>query len=225
MQNCLKITKILLKVRENKLAQQGSAAKPSLFDANESINCLATPMTPTWPPQIMQQVCLSIQLGPQRNIERRQLDYSALITDICKQSVACPTCEITHTHVCVASPIKLNSKRIQLFGIWINTRMRRRHLKFASLRCVQQQQQQQVAAASRVKSQQVASPQQVELWEPMADPKVLAALSASSSSSTNNAPWILHSYKLSGRHMCVCSMKSERQLGGRTEAPRRQLST
>lgn len=86
MQNCLKITKILLKVRENKLAQQGSAAKPSLFDANESINCLATPMTPTWPPQIMQQVCLSIRRGPQRNIEREQLDYSALITDICKQS-------------------------------------------------------------------------------------------------------------------------------------------
>lgn len=66
MQNYLKITKALLKVREIKLAQQGSSvAKPTLFDANESINCLATPMTPTWPPQIMQQVCLSIQRGPQ----------------------------------------------------------------------------------------------------------------------------------------------------------------
>lgn len=205
MQNYLKISKTSLKVREIKLAQQGSVAKPTLFDANESINCSATPMTPTWPPQIMQQVCVSIHRGPQWESEQEQSDYSALITDICNakvwQSVACPTCEIIHAHVCVASAIKLNSKRFQLFGIWINTRMRRRHLKFASLRCVQRQRQQQVAAASRLKSQPVAAPQQVELWEPMDDPKVLAALSASSSN--NNAPWILHSYRLSGRHMCV----------------------
>lgn len=204
MQNYLKITKTSLKVREIKLAQQGSVAKPPLFDANESINCLATPMTPTWPPQIMQQVCVSIQRGPQwdRERERGQSDYSALITDICNakvwQSVACPTCEIIHALVCVASAIKLNSKRFQLFGIWINTRMRRRHLKFASLRCVQRNKLRQ-----QVKSEPVAAPQQVELWEPMDDPKVLAALSASSSSSNNDAPWILHSYRLSGRHMCV----------------------
>lgn len=72
MQNYLKITKTSLKVREIKLAQQGSVAKPTLFDANESINCLATPMTPTWPPQIMQQVCVSIQRGPQRDRERER---------------------------------------------------------------------------------------------------------------------------------------------------------
>lgn len=66
MKNYLKITKASLKVREIKLAQQGSsAAKPTLFDANESINCLATPMASTWPPQIMQQVCVSIQRSPQ----------------------------------------------------------------------------------------------------------------------------------------------------------------
>lgn len=127
MQNYLKISKTSLKVREIKLAQQGSSvAKPTLFDANESINCLATPMTPTWPPHCPRRlcnrsVCLFNVVPSEVEREREQSDYSALITDICNakvwQSVACPTCEIIHAHVCVASAIKLNSKRFQLFGI------------------------------------------------------------------------------------------------------------
>lgn len=223
MQNYLKITKTSLKVREIKLAQQGSVAKPTLFDANESINCLATPMTPTWPPQIMQQVCVSIHRGPQWESEQEQSDYSALITDICNakvwQSVACPTCEIIHAHVCVASAIKLNSKRFQLFEIWINTRMRRRHLKFASLRCVQRNKLRQ-----QVKSQRLSKLSYESLWMTQKFWQPCLPTAAATATTMRHESCIVTGCQ-ADICVCECSKRCERQLGGRTEAARRQLST